>query len=266
MGRGREDFSGLRNGKKMPEVRHELLTTMKAKLIPSGILDEFKSAGVFVNWWQQIRYDLKTIISTGWHHSLIPDDHLGGRILPGRSRRNRDAGVPDRRGPGRAGRSGGNGAGGGRLEPEEGENVTAAVIKKVLKELIDDLKCSTGASARKELATFRAQEKAITDIEKRIKEVKTALKVKIDELALKLQFKRLGGDEFKAESQELIRQVDTGLTKLDPANKVDKEDRRPEQGQGRPYGAPRQNRRAPRRHRWPAHRRGGPWVDPEEAL
>ena len=60
----------------MPDVRHELLTTLKGKLIPLNVLDEFKSAGVFVNWWQQIRYDLKTIISTGWHHSLIPDDYL----------------------------------------------------------------------------------------------------------------------------------------------------------------------------------------------
>src|SRR4029077_13609691 len=53
-----------------------LLTTIKSKLIPLGVLDEFQSAAVFVNWWQQIRYDLKTIISTGWHHTLIPDTYL----------------------------------------------------------------------------------------------------------------------------------------------------------------------------------------------
>lgn len=56
--------------------RGPLVTTIKSKLIPLGVLDEFQSAGVFVNWWQQIRYDLKTIISTGWHHTLIPDDYL----------------------------------------------------------------------------------------------------------------------------------------------------------------------------------------------
>jgi hypothetical protein len=54
----------------MPDVRHELLTTLKGELVPLGVLDEFKSAGVFVNWWQQIRYDLKTIISISWHHSF----------------------------------------------------------------------------------------------------------------------------------------------------------------------------------------------------
>ena len=83
----RHDFAGLRDGKKMPEVRHELLTTLKAKLIPLDVLDEFKSAGVFVNWWQQIRYDLKTIISTGWHHALIPDEYLIAEYLPDRGRR-----------------------------------------------------------------------------------------------------------------------------------------------------------------------------------
>jgi type I restriction enzyme M protein len=72
----RNDFSELRTGKKMPEVRSELLKTLKSKLVPLGVLDEFKSAGVFVNWWQQIRFDLKTIISTGWHHTLIPDAYL----------------------------------------------------------------------------------------------------------------------------------------------------------------------------------------------
>ncbi len=114
---------------------------------------------------------------------------------------------------------------------------TATVIKKALKELIDDLRApSLGASslgapslgapstssALKELAKPKVQEAAITAIEKRIKESKTALKTKTDELELKLQLKRLGGDEFKAESQELIRQVDAQLANLDPRNKDDK--------------------------------------------
>lgn len=66
----RDDFAQLRDGRKLPDVRYELLTTLKYKLQPLGVLDEFKSAGVFVNWWQAIRYDLKTVVSTGWHHTL----------------------------------------------------------------------------------------------------------------------------------------------------------------------------------------------------
>jgi type I restriction enzyme M protein len=107
-------------------------------------------------------------------------------------------------------------------DPEEDETVTATVIKKVLKELIDDLQGSTGDSARKELENLQAQERAIAAIEKRIKESRAKLKIKTDELEHKLQLKRLGGDEFKAESQELIRQVDAQLANLDSANKDDK--------------------------------------------
>ncbi len=72
----RDDFAQLREGKRLPEVRLELLSTLKAELIPLTVLDEFQAAGVFVNWWQQIRFDLKTIVATGWHHSLIPDEDL----------------------------------------------------------------------------------------------------------------------------------------------------------------------------------------------
>ena len=107
-------------------------------------------------------------------------------------------------------------------EPDENETVTAAVIKKALKDLIDDLKDSKGDSAYKELKNLQAQEKAITAIEKRIKDSKSALKTKTDELELKLQLKRLGGDEFKAESKELIQQVNNQMANLDNKNKDDK--------------------------------------------
>ncbi len=218
----REDFSGLHDGKKMPEVRHELLTTLKDKLIPLNILDEFKSAGVFVNWWQQIRYDLKTIISTGWHHSLIPDDYLIAAFFQTEADEieTLEARISEAQsGLAEAVETAQEVA---AYEPEEDESITSTVIKKALKYLIDDLKGSTGDSARKELAALRAQENAIADIEKRIKDSKAALKAKTDELELKLQLKRLGGDEFKAESRKLIRQVDAQLTNLDNNNKDDK--------------------------------------------
>jgi len=217
-----EDFAGLRDGRKMPDVRHELLTSLKDKLLPLNVLDEFKSAGVFVNWWQQIRYDLKTIISIGWHHALIPDEYLIAEFFQteadeigtleaaiGEAQSELAEAVETAREV-------------AAYEAEEDENVTAAVIKKVLKELIDDLKDSTGDSARRERENLQAQEQAITTLEKRIKESKTALKTKTDELELKIQLKRLGGEEFKTENQELLRQVDAQLANLDSANKDDK--------------------------------------------
>jgi len=218
----REDFAQLRGDKKMPEVRHELLTTLKDKLIPLNVLDEFKSAGVFVNWWQQIRYDLKTIISTGWHHTLIPDDYLIAEFFKSDADEIETLEAQISEMQSELAEAVETAQEVAAYEPEEEETVTSSVIKKVLKELIDDLKGSTGDSARKELQKLQDQDKAIAAIEKRIKDSKRALKTRTDELEHKLQLKRLGGDEFKAESKELIRQVDTQLAKLVSSNKEDK--------------------------------------------
>src|SRR5271166_6236862 len=218
----RDDFSQLRDGKKIPEVRYELLTTIKSKLIPLGVLDEFQSAGVFVNWWRQIRYDLKTIISTGWHHTLIPNAYLNVAFFQAEADAIEvlEAKISETQSelaeavePAQEVAA---------YEPEEDETVTAAVIKKALKELIDDLKDSAGESAQKELEALQAQEKTIGALEKRIKESKADLKTLTDALELNLQLKRLGGDEFKAESQQLLRQADAQLAALDEGNKEDK--------------------------------------------
>ena len=48
----------------------------KEKFVPIGVLDKFQVAGVFVNWWDNIKYDLKTIMQNGWDAGLIPDDYL----------------------------------------------------------------------------------------------------------------------------------------------------------------------------------------------
>lgn len=218
----RDDFAGLRDGKKLPHVRHELLTALKAKLLPLNVLDEFKCAGVFVNWWQQIRYDLKTIISTGWHHALIPDEYLIAEYFQAEANEIERLEAQISEAQSELAEAVEAAQEVAAYEPEEDETVTATVIKKALKELIDDLKGSTGQSARKELANLQAQDKAITDIEKRIKETRAKLKLKTDELELKLQLKRLGGNEFKEESRELIRQVDAQLAALDNNNKDDK--------------------------------------------
>ena len=218
----RDDFAQLRDGKKMPEVRQELLTTIKGKLLPLGVLDEFQSAGVFVNWWQQIRYDLKTIISTGWHHSLITDENLISTFFQTEADAIEALEVKMSETQSELAEAVESAREVTAYEPEEDESVTATVIKKVLKELIEDLKDSPSESARKERQTLLTQERAIIALEKRIKEAKAKLEILSDELELKLQLKRLGGDEFKAESQELIRQVDAQLTSLDNNNKNDK--------------------------------------------
>ncbi|MDE0282896.1 MAG: N-6 DNA methylase [Gammaproteobacteria bacterium] len=222
----REDFAQLqdsRNGsKKMPEVRHELLTTLKDKLVPLGVLDEFKSAGVFVNWWQQIRYELKTIISTGWHHSLIPDDYLISDYFQTEADAIEalEGTIVETQGMLSEAVETAQEASG--YEPDEDEKVTATIIKKFLKVLIDDLKDTTGASARRELNNLTDQDKIIKAIEKRIKDAKETLKEKVAELELKLEVKRHGADDSKAKVLSLVAQVDARLSEMDPKNKSDK--------------------------------------------
>jgi type I restriction enzyme M protein len=206
----------------MPEVRLELLTTLKNKMIPLSVLDEFKSAGVFVNWWQQIRFDLKTIVSTGWHHTLIPDEYLIAEFFQaeagaiesleskiGELQSELDEAVEAAHET-------------SAYEPDEGETVTASVIKKALKSLIDDLKGATGASAKREMDDLTALDGTIKKIEKKIKDSRASLKKKTLELELKLELKRLGAEGFTEENQELIRQVDKQLAELDAKNKTDK--------------------------------------------
>ena len=222
----RDDFAQLQHadngGKKMPEVRHELLTTLKAKLVPLGVLDEFKSAGVFVNWWQQIRFDLKTIVSTGWHHSLIPDDYLVAEYFQADADAIEALEATIAEAQGELSEAVETAQEVSGYEPDEDKKVTAAVIKKALKALIDDLKDSGGASARKELKNLTDQDKAIKAIEKRIRVARTRLKKKAAELEFKLELKRLGADDFKAETQALIAQADVRLAELDSKKKADK--------------------------------------------
>lgn len=222
----RDDFAQLQHaangGKKMPEVRHELLTTLKAKLVPLGVLDEFKSAGVFVNWWQQIRYDLKTIVSTGWHHTLIPDEYLIAEYFQAEADAIEALEATIAEAQGELAEAVETAQEVSGYEPDEDEKVTAAVIKKALKALIDDLKDSAGPSAKKELKNLTDQDKAIKAIEKRIKDAKAKHKEKQAELEFKLELKRLGADDFKAETHALVAQADARLAGLDPKKKADK--------------------------------------------
>ena len=218
----REEFAELEHanhsGQKMPEVRHALLTTLKKKLVPLYVLDEFKSAGVFVNWWQQIRYDLKTIVSTGWHHTLIPDEYLIAEFFQSEADAIEKLETHISELQTELTEAVETAQEVAAYEPEEDKTVTPTAIKTALKDLINDLKDSTGESAKRELDMLKAQDAAIKDIEKKRKASRASLKDKTKELEIKLQLKRIGGEGFKIENQELIQQNENQLALLDPSN------------------------------------------------
>ena len=107
-------------------------------------------------------------------------------------------------------------------ESEEDETVTATSIKKVLKYLMDDFKNVSGISAARELAKYKAEYEAIAKIEKQIKDLKAKVKEKQTELDIKLRLKRVGGEEFRAETEGLIQQVMAEMAGLKPNDKNDK--------------------------------------------
>jgi len=47
------------------------MISLKEALVSVGILDSFQIAGIFVIWWEDSQYDLKSIRSSGWSSSLI---------------------------------------------------------------------------------------------------------------------------------------------------------------------------------------------------
>jgi type I restriction enzyme M protein len=241
----RDDFAQLRDGKTMPYVRHKLLSTIKKELVPLNVLDEFKSAGVFVNWWQQIRYDLKTIISIGWHHTLIPDSYLVAAVFQAEAAviKGLEAKVSETQGEVAEAVEAAQEV--AAYEADEGEIITAAVMKKALKDLIDDLETSAGESAQRELKALEECESAIISLETRIKEGKTAVKTLTDEMEHKLLLKRVGADEFTAESKVLVAQADSRLAALDESKREEKKEI---------AGTHSENRLASHQHRRPAYR------------
>lgn len=72
----KNNFTGLESNNNLPKIRANLLDSFQKRLVPMELFDKFQVAGIFVNWWQSINYDLKTISSAGWSVNLIPDEYI----------------------------------------------------------------------------------------------------------------------------------------------------------------------------------------------
>lgn len=204
------------SGDKFPKVRQELLATIKEKFVPVGVLDTYQVAGVFVNWWDNIKYDLKTIMQNGWEASLIPDEYLIASFFKAEQAALEQLELAQ-----------------ATLETsleeaveealnlldyeadeEEGEvKLTPALAKSELKTQIDYLLTEKNTPAAAE--PFEAADARIRELETQLKDGKAQLKTLQAELELKLILKRYGADDEKAESQALLRTAQAELAKLD---------------------------------------------------
>lgn len=212
------DFVKLEGGRNhLPNVRRELLAQIKAKLIPLGVLDQFQSAGVFVNWWTKIRYDLKTISNLGWVHILLPDEYLIREFFQNEQDEldRLDSALNENEEELQEAVEA------VEYEPDEDEKVTATVIKSYLQATIDDLQDSTDEAAIEERTDLETQLAAIKASEGTIRQIKKDIKEKQSELDTKLEFKRNGIDDKKAELESQLRQVKIELAALNPEQRTD---------------------------------------------
>jgi DNA repair exonuclease SbcCD ATPase subunit len=54
-------LSELPKNKKVMELRAEFLSSFVESLLPVGLLDRFKVAGVVASWWDEVKYELRTL-------------------------------------------------------------------------------------------------------------------------------------------------------------------------------------------------------------
>ena len=203
-------------GDKIPKVRKELLDTIKEKFVPIGVLDKFQVAGVFVNWWDNIKYDLKTIMQNGWDAGLIPDDYLIPEFFQKEKTEIETLEIAQSEKETILDEAIEEAINLLELIPEEDETtIPTAKVKEQLKKQIAyvvDEKIKP-----EEAKPYQVAEKKILDTEKEIKELKATLKAKQAELELKLIIKRYGTEDEKAESKKLLLTANTEIDKLDVA-------------------------------------------------
>jgi type I restriction enzyme M protein len=203
-------------GDRFPRVRKELLDSIKEKFVPVGVLDKFQVAGVFVNWWDNIKYDLKTIMQNGWDAGLIPDEYLIDEFFKTEKAEIEQIEIEQADFESQLEEAVEEALNLVEFEADEEEGEvkqTPALAKSELKAQIDYfLTEKNNAEAAK---PYQDQDTKIKDLEKSIKDCKAKLKEKQAELELKIELKRYGSDDVKAESNALLTATKKEIAKLD---------------------------------------------------
>jgi type I restriction enzyme M protein len=172
------------------DFKSTALAELKRRLGPLGVLDEFQIAGIFANWWEDLRYEFKSLVSSGWDRNLVDEEDLKEKFFKKETQEieelNQKLSELE-----------------GELneileevedwdEEEQGEK-TLKNVKGYLKEMLKDLKDSQTAQEIKGLLS-RIEEK-----EREIRAIKRTLKEKSAEIEEGLEAKRqqLTEDEAK---------------------------------------------------------------------
>lgn len=203
------------NGKNLPKVRAKLLTTLKEKLVPLKVLNEFQVAGVFVNWWDNIKYDLKTIITNGWFPGLIPDEYMIEAFFQNERKEIEELESKLSKYENDLEQ---------KLEEirelieydlDEDEKLTPALMKEQLKSVIEE-------NSNDEKENYEKNLNELKKLETKIKETKKEKEIKEEELKVKVDLKRFGIEEKRGEYLGLIEFAESEITKLPEKDKKKK--------------------------------------------
>ena len=191
----RPEIEGFYGNNNLWGFRHDAMDSLKKSLIPLGVFDEFKVNGMFVNWWEELRYDFRTIAATGWSKNLIEDKEIKEKFFKKeieeiKERESKVARVE------------------GELtefleevedwdEEEQGKK-TLNKVKKYLKEIVNDLRKTNGESALKEATKWENLIERIDKKEKELKKLRKELKDKEKGLEIMTEHKRESLNEDEA--------------------------------------------------------------------
>jgi len=205
---------------KLPEVRRSLIESLKSQIAPLKVLDNFQAAGVFVNWWDGIKYDLKTILTNGWSATLIPDAYMIGKYF--RAEADELERIENGNSATETALEEATEAAQETLEYEldEEEKLTPALMKDQLKGAIKE------SADKKEAAPYDAALQVISDAEKARKDGKKELDEKRFDLEIKIVLKKFGAEDETLESRRLLVQAEKELGEAEKVEKPDKDQKK----------------------------------------
>lgn len=173
------EIEGFYGNNNLWDFRKGAIKRLQEKFKALGLLDEFKIAGIFVNWWEELKYDFKTIVSVGWSKNLIDDESIKNKFF---SKELEDIEGLESKAAEVEGELN------ELLEEveewgeEEQSNKTANKVMTYLKNTIKDLKSINRDSARKEIINMEQLTDKIDKKNKELSKVKKTLKKMKEEL------------------------------------------------------------------------------------
>ena len=173
------EIEGFYRNNNLWNFRKSAIKTLNEKYKSLGLLDEFKIAGIFVNWWEELKYDFKTIVSAGWSKNLIDNESIKNKFF---SKELEDIEELESKAAEVEGELNELFEEVEDWEEEEKSNKTANKIISYLKDTIRDLESMNSDSARKEVINIKQLIDKIDIKNKELSKIKNTLKKMKEEL------------------------------------------------------------------------------------